>query len=541
MTKNSSYLFVLFILISAIGCFGQSSWLDRPLDRNWNTGSGVVPNAPRTLAPIEARCQGQIRPPESLADRAVTRAGWSLFGAAQVFGSVTVVNAMASTDGMCRPMQHNTFVFAGGRFAGTLSPESMNARSDGALTQAYLSSPTEIFAEYVRYTSNDALCCPSQKSSVSFSVGTGAQAIVRASNVDTSATCQSGGPIETTDNVVSGTVTYRQRSALPPTAVLVVKIVDVTRQDASAPVVVEKRIETTGKQVPFQFDLTYDRSKIQDPNRYAVQAEIRDGGRLLFITDTSYPVITQGAPRSVEVTLVPVGGGGGGGRQNVIRGTVSYQQRSALPANAEITVRLTDAADLTDTTVVETKFAAGTRQVPIPFELPYEPRDIDRQKNYELHAEIKAEGKVLFKTETGKAISLRGGQPTDNALTLVAQATTGPIGIETPAAITGKTLSLSKYGTGTLKIGNANRLLIRGNVNVAADGKVQVSVASIEGTVTLTGKLTYFDETTLKIFVESSGNATASGEIEIKYSGRSLRSISASNLKLDGQDVTLRF
>ena len=85
MTKNRSLL-VLFIFISAIGCYGQTSWLDRPLDRNWNTGNGVVPNAPRTLAPIEARCQSQIRPPESIADRAVTRAGWSLFGAAQVFG-----------------------------------------------------------------------------------------------------------------------------------------------------------------------------------------------------------------------------------------------------------------------------------------------------------------------------------------------------------------------------------------------------------------------------------------------------------------------
>ena len=534
-------LTISFFFLGTTVTMGQSSWLDRPLDRNWNSGNGVVPNAPRTLAPIEARCQTQIRPPESLVDRAVTRAGWSLFGAAQVFGPVTVVNGMAGTDGMCRPTQHNTFVFVAGRFAGTLSPEPMNARSDGALTQAYLSSPTEIFTEYVRYTSNDALCCPSQKSSVSFSIGTGAQAVVRATNVDTSAGCQSGGPIETMDNVVSGTVTYRQRSALPPTAVLVVKIVDVSRQDASAPVIVEKRIETTGKQVPFQFDLTYERSKILDPNRYAVQAEIRDGGRLLFITDTSYPVITQGAPRTVDVTLVPVGGGGGGGggRSNVIRGTVSYQQRSALPANAEIMVRLTDAADLTDTTIAETKFAAGTRQVPIPFELPYEPRDIDRQKTYELHAEIRSGGKLLFKTEAGKAANLRG-QGADNALLLVPEPGTGT-GTEAPATITGKTLALSKYGTGSLKIGNANRLLIRGNANVATDGGVQVSVASIEGTVRFTGKLIFFDDTTLRIAVESSGNATASGEIEIKYSGRSLRSMSASNLKVDGQDVVLSF
>jgi uncharacterized lipoprotein YbaY len=539
MTKERSLL-LLFFLISTAVCYGQTSWLDRPLDRNWNTGNGIVPNAPRTLAPIDTRCRDQIRNPESLADRAVTRAGWSLFGAAQVFGPVTIVNAMAGTDGMCRPTQHNTFVFVGSNFAGTLAPEPMDARSDGVLVQAVLSSPTEIFAEYARYTSRDALCCPSQQSNVSFTIGTGPRGVVRATNLETSAVCQPGGPIETQDNVVSGTVTYRQRSALPPTAVLTVKIVDVSRADASATVVTEQRIEIAGKQVPISFDMAYDRSKILDRNRYAVQAEIRDGGRLLFITDTSYPVITQGSPRNVEITLVPVGGGGGAGRSNVIRGTVSYQQRSALPANAEITVRLLDAEDLTDTPVAQTTFTAGTRQVPIPFELTYEPRDIDRQRNYELYAEIKASGKVLFRTEAGKAVNLRGGQPTDNALMLVAEAGAGT-GTEAPATVTGKTLSLSKYGTGSLRIGNATRLLIRGTANVSTDGSVQISVASIEGTIRFTGKLTYFDDTTLRIIVESSGNATASGEIEIKYSGRSLRSMAGSNLKLDGQDVTLTF
>jgi len=535
---KNKFLLLAFLIPSFVHfANAQTSWLDRPLDRNWNTGN-VVPNAPRTLAPIDARCREQIRNPESLADRAVTRAGWSLFGAAQVFGAVTLVNAMAGTDGMCRPTQHNTFVFVGSNFAGTLSPEPMDARSDGVLIQATLSSPTEIFAEFARYTSRDALCCPSQKSNVNFSIGTGPRGVVKASGVETSAACESGGAVETQDNVVSGTITYRQRTALPPTAVLTVKIVDVSRADASATVITEQRIETAGKQVPISFDMAYDRSKIQERNRYAVQAEIRDGGRLLFITDTSYPVITQGAQRSVEVTLVPVGGGGGAGRSNVIRGTVSYQQRSALPANAEIRVKLLDAADLTDTPVAETTVAAGTRQVPIPFELSYEPRNIDRQRNYELVAEIKAGGKILFKTDAGTAVTLRGNQAGEVALILKPEAGSGT---DAPATVTGKSLSLSKFGTGSLKIGDATRLLIRGNVNVSTDGNARASLASIEGTVTFSGKLTFFDDTTVRIAVQSSGNADASGEIEIRYSGRSLRSMTATNLKLDGQDVTLRF
>ncbi|MBJ3466581.1 hypothetical protein JGC04_25095, partial [Salmonella enterica subsp. enterica serovar Corvallis] len=50
-----------------------------------------------------------------------------------------------------------------------------------------------------------------------------------------------------------------------------------------------------------------------------------------------------------------------------------------------------------------------------------------------------------------------------------------------------------------------------------------------------------FDETTLRIAVTSSGDADASGEIEIAYSGRSLRSLSGKQLILDGQKAELRF
>ena len=105
----------------AMAAVAQTSWLDRPLN-NWNNGNGVVPNAPRVLVPIDERCRATIRTPESIVDRAVTRAGWSLFGPSQTYGATTVVMAMVSVDGMCRPNQYNGFVFVRDRFAGTLSP-----------------------------------------------------------------------------------------------------------------------------------------------------------------------------------------------------------------------------------------------------------------------------------------------------------------------------------------------------------------------------------------------------------------------------------
>lgn len=534
--KSLLFSFVLAAVFS-ISSFAQTSWLDRPIDRNWNDGNGVVPNAPRNVDPIDNRCREQIRTPESLADRAVTRAGWSLYGPAQTYGTVTLITAMASVDGMCRPNEYNAFVFVANRFAGSLSPTTSVARSDGSISTVHLYDPKRITAEFNRYTSNDALCCPSQKNFVEYSITAGPRAVVKVDDLRNERLCRDdGGTVETQDNVVSGTVTYRQRNALPQTAVLTVKIVDVTRQDVSAPVIAEQRIDTAGKQVPIPFDMAYDRLKIQDRSRYAVQAEIRDGGRLLYITDTSYPVITQGNPRNVEITVVPVGGGfGGGQRSGVIAGRVTYQQRSALPPNAEVVVRLVDSGDPNGAPAAETTFSIGTRQVPFPFEIRYEPRDINRQRSYELQAEIRNAGKVLFRTEAGKSVNLRGAQQDGVELVVV------PVN-EGPEPITGKSLSLSKFGTGSIKIGTENtRFIVRGSVSVGTDGKTEISVSGLDGTVTFTGKLTYFDETTLRVIVEGSGDADASGEIEVRYSGRSLRSLTATNLLLDGQSVTLRF
>ncbi|HMQ03282.1 MAG TPA: YbaY family lipoprotein [Pyrinomonadaceae bacterium] len=532
---------VLTILLLAIGMAtlanAQQTWLDRSLDRNWNTGSGIVPRAPRGMARIEAICQEQIRQPVSPADRAVTQAGWFLFGASQTFGNVTLVTAMAGVDGMCRPTEYNAFVFVGTRFAGTLSPTATAARSDGSLGTAQLTGPQQIWAEFARYSDDDALCCPSRTSTVQYSITTGARPVVMAEDVMTTRICRDDGLVETQDSVVSGTVTYRQRMALPRTAVLTVKIVDVSRQDVSSPVIAEQRIETAGKQVPFSFDIAYDRSRIQERNRYAVQAEIRDGSRLLFITDTSYPVITQNNPRNVEITVVPVGGGGGGPqRGGQLRGTVTYRQRIALPANSEVIVRLIDAADPMGPSIAETSFSTGTRQVPFSFELPYDMSDIDRQRNYELRAEIRSGGQLRFRSETGVAVNFRG-QPAQNTEIVVVPAT------DTAEPINGKTFDLSKFGTGSIEIGTrSGQLIVRANVSVTTNGNAVVTILRpLSSPIVFNGKLTYFDESLLRITVESSGNADAGGEIEVRYSGSTLRSLNGNRLTLDGQAVQLTF
>ncbi len=108
---------------------------------------------------------------------------------------------------------------------------------------------------------------------------------------------------------VTGTVTYLQRIALPPSALITVKLVDVSRADAAAIVLGEQQIRAEGKQVPFAFSIPYDRAGIDSRMSYAVQARIEDGGQLLFISDQHYPVLTRGAPTRVDLVLQAVGTG----------------------------------------------------------------------------------------------------------------------------------------------------------------------------------------------------------------------------------------
>lgn len=105
---------------------------------------------------------------------------------------------------------------------------------------------------------------------------------------------------------LSGTVTYRQRIALPPDAVIDVSLVDVAKMDAPSRTIGSVRVPAQGRQVPIPFELRYDADRSSAPSEYAVQARIEDGqGRLLFITDTRNPLPASGR---IELVTVPAGG-----------------------------------------------------------------------------------------------------------------------------------------------------------------------------------------------------------------------------------------
>ena len=105
---------------------------------------------------------------------------------------------------------------------------------------------------------------------------------------------------------VSGSVTYRERLALTPRARLEVQLRDTSYQDAASDLIAEQVIENPG-QVPIKFKVEYNRDDVDDRNTYSLQARIVEAdGRLAFINDTAYDVITRGNPSKVGMLLVMV-------------------------------------------------------------------------------------------------------------------------------------------------------------------------------------------------------------------------------------------
>ena len=116
------------------------------------------------------------------------------------------------------------------------------------------------------------------------------------------------------DGVVRGTVTYRERIALAPDAVIRITLSDVSLADAPAVVLAEATITAGGRQVPVPFELAYDRAAIRAQHTYTVRAAIYSGDSMAWTTDTLYPVITREYSNRADLVLKrveapPVGAG----------------------------------------------------------------------------------------------------------------------------------------------------------------------------------------------------------------------------------------
>ena len=103
---------------------------------------------------------------------------------------------------------------------------------------------------------------------------------------------------------VSGAITWSSRSELPRLAYAEVQIQEIVYADAPPIVLAEQKIQNL-RDNSAPFVLEFDPTEIVQTRRYVVAAHITDGHYTYFHHRQLMPVITNGAPRRVEVAMAP--------------------------------------------------------------------------------------------------------------------------------------------------------------------------------------------------------------------------------------------
>ena len=107
---------------------------------------------------------------------------------------------------------------------------------------------------------------------------------------------------------IRGTLSYAEEIAMAPETTVTVRLLDVSKADAAASVIAETVFHKPGKP-PVPFSISYDANKIEPGHRYSLKAELKEQKRLMFISDSAYPVLEGGEQPPVDIVLAHVPGG----------------------------------------------------------------------------------------------------------------------------------------------------------------------------------------------------------------------------------------
>ena len=101
-----------------------------------------------------------------------------------------------------------------------------------------------------------------------------------------------------------------------------------------------------------------------------------------------------------------------------VTGTVVYRERIALPLDAAIDVRLEDVTlqDVPATLIGESIFAAAGQQLPIAFQVSFNPANINSEHTYQLRANITVNGTQMFTSTSAYPVITNGAPMQANIL-----------------------------------------------------------------------------------------------------------------------------
>ncbi|MDR1995303.1 YbaY family lipoprotein [Azonexus sp.] len=117
--------------------------------------------------------------------------------------------------------------------------------------------------------------------------------------------CSHNTPAATSNFItLAGSVSYRSRNALPPTAILHIRVEDVAGKPTR--VLAEQRYELNGAQVPIPFTATIDRHLLGQRARVQVAARIEIDGKTRYVNAHPSPAMKDSQPLPLAIELKPV-------------------------------------------------------------------------------------------------------------------------------------------------------------------------------------------------------------------------------------------
>ncbi len=154
-------------------------------------------------------------------------------------------------------------------------------------------------------------------------------------------------------------------------------------------------------------------SYLMDGNNLVLELKMDSGG-MTFAPAPDSAATSEEAP--VASTTAPTA-------TATLTGTIMYLQRVALPAGAVIDVQLQDVSkmDVAATVIASQVITTSGENVPIPFELAYDPAQIDERFTYALSVRITIDGELAW-INTERYAVLTNGAPASGVEVMVQSA-----------------------------------------------------------------------------------------------------------------------
>ena len=181
---------------------------------------------------------------------------------------------------------------------------------------------------------------------------------------------------------LTGTLTYKEPHTLSGDAYAVVALVRGSLRATESSIVATEIIRNVGS-VPVSFSLDFDSADIDPTVTYTVQATIVDGANA-WVTGKGVPVLTEGNPKTVAITLTY--------RPDLVKGSVTGQVTAVglqPAAGAYVTTILLDS---TTGESLGIDVSLADEGLPVAFSVPYQITDIDPDQDYVIEAEVGGNG-----------------------------------------------------------------------------------------------------------------------------------------------------